>query len=244
MSGGPAITNAGSAGQIGFGDLSRWYSRKGGPSKLETASFLAFDVAPLFTPFAAISGFRRASFLRKIISAGRAGDKAFDVALAADKAGDMRLASTLFAAGFLHNATYYGTSKWAHRQIMQDIGESTIMYYMDREGRIKAILPSDLVISQFKGQGEQSRSLTKQTRSSQSPLVEGTGIERLRSFSRPSTLASNWVIASSRRDRPRKSSTSGGRDRREPTRSANKISPWCPRHKQRHWCSVTRAKFS
>lgn len=195
-----------------------------------------------------VSGVRKAGYLRTLYVAGRGGDKAFDTARVVDKAGDMQVGTTLFAAGMAGSAAYYGTPLHLRDQAFQTVGETTIMYYRDREMRIRAILPSERVINQLWGQsrGVQGEVLPAARRTAES-FFDKDGLQRLSSFKRPRTPIPKWSFTTrSRKGLARGNPLAegpGSRARRAPTRRGKQITPWCPVHKRRHWCNVTRARF-
>lgn len=219
-----------------------WGLVGGKPSKWQVASFLILDVAPLFTPFAVISGIRRASYIRKLIQAERASDKARGVA-AVDKALDMPIRTGLILAGAgLGAQTAPGSPTWVMMRMGRDVGTVVVIQYMDREGKIQSFLPSeDLLSEYFESRGDQNVVLPAVRRSGS--FFDKDGISRLASIKRPRTPLPKWSPTTrGRRESPRKSSLSVHRARSAPSRRAKQISPWCPVHKRRHWCSVTRGK--
>ncbi len=212
-----------------------------GPNRYQTATFLLFDVAPLFTPFAMISGIRKASYIRKLIQAYRGADKATDAArLAAvgQAMVDMPIRTGLIMAG----GTTLVSGQWVIYNMGTDVAQVSVGIYLDREGRVRTFLPSDQLIESRGGQGV----VLPAARRPRSFFSED-GIARLSEIERSRTPLNIWPVATGttkiQRGNPLAEGP-GSRPRRGPSRRGKTISPYCPRHKQRHWCPVTRGKFS
>ncbi len=225
-------------GPIGPGTVGGWYRAAGGPSRWTIAYHLIVDVAPMFTPFAFISSIRKASYIRKLLQAGRSGDKAFDAVRVADAATSMPIRTGLIAGGILGTQS---AGVWATRQTVETVRNVTVIFYMDREGRIQSYLPSDSFL--HKSRGDQDVVLPA-VRRSQS-FFDKDGIARLSSFRRPRTSQTYFRVGKGEGNAAQHplGEAPRSRGRRSPTRRRKITPPKCPRHKQRHWCSVTRAMF-
>jgi hypothetical protein len=210
------------------------------PSWADTRSeqlWLAFDIVTIMVPGGAmISGLSKAKWLRRFYKAERASDKtkAFGVA-SAEVMTAMPIRSGLLLSGVAVN-TPVGPFYW-HRRVAQVYADATIMYYRDREGRIRSYLPSDFQIEQSTRTGD---SLTSKPGVQPKRFTSGSGLASLSSVKgggQPEKFSiargtrtrrkSPRPVAARGRSRPR-------RDRfREPFIKNNKITP----------PSVVRARF-
>lgn len=210
------------------------------PSWADTRSeqlWLAFDIATIMVPGGAmISGLSKAKWLRRFYRAERASDKtkAFGVA-SAEVLTAMPVRSGLLGLGIARH-TPVGPFYWTG-QIAQTYKDATIMYYRDREGKIRSYLPSDL-------QNEQSTrpgvSLTSKPGGQARRFTSGTGLASLSSVKgggqpeKFSIARGNRTRRKSPRPVARRGKSRPRRDRfRDPVIPNNKITP----------PSVVRARF-
>lgn len=200
-------------------------------------AWLAFDIVTIMVPGGAmISGLSKAKWLRRFYQAERASDKtkAFGVA-SAEVLTAMPIRSGLLGLGLARH-TPVGPFYWTG-QVAQTYKDATIMYYRDREGKIRSYLPSDLQNEQSTRTGQ---SLTSRPGVQATRFTSGTGLASLRSV-KGGGQPEKFSIARGTRTR-RKSPrpvTARGRSRprrdrfREPFIKNNKITP----------PSVVRARF-
>ena len=227
-----------------------WGLVGGKPTKFEVAYFVIVDVAPLFFGFALLSGIRKAGYIRKLIKAEQTADKAADsyrLGRAASKAADeMPVRTGLFVASMIPSTLMIANpALWNIVRVTTDTGEDVFIQYMDRQGKIVSFLPSDDLLSELLGsRGGQGAVLPAAQRPRS--FFDKDGIERLSSFKRPRTPIPKWSFTTrSRKGLARGNPLAegpGSRGRSPPSRRGKTISPYCPVHRRRHWCNVTRGK--
>lgn len=200
-------------------------------------AWLAFDIATIMVPGGAmISGLSKAKWLRRFYKAEKAADKTKSIGVAsAEVMTSMPIRSGLLMAGVAIH-TPVGPFYWAGH-VAQTYKDVTIMYYRDREGRIRTYLPSDSLIEQSTRPGD---SLTSKPGGQPKRFTSGTGLASLKSMS-GGGQPERFSIARgtrTRRKSPRPVSSRGrSRPRRDRFRDQvipnNKITP----------PSVVRARF-
>ncbi len=242
---GPGPSSGVGSGGLGLSAMDFYPSW--GPDRRQ-ALWLAIDIGLLFTPVSVLSGINKGRLLVKLYRAERTADKTIDAYRLGHAARDVLIARkvrTGLMVGLGAPGAFVTTSGiWIIPSMAGTVRDAAIGVYRDREGRVKLYLPN-LSNPLYESRGDQGTVLPAARRSRS--FFDEDGIARLKSINRSRTSPSQWRLAS-RTDRtnyavnplaegPR------SRARSAPTRSGKKISPWCPVHRRKHWCNVTRAKF-
>ncbi len=244
---GGAVPGVGAQGGLGLTAMDFYPSW--GPNRRE-AAWIALDIALLFTPISLLSGINRGRFALKLLRAERAADKTVDTYRLGAAAGDIliqRRVRTGLMIGLGAPGAFVTTSGlWIVPLMGSEIGNATIGIYRDREGRIQTFLPN-LSHPQYESRGGQGTALPAARRPR--TFFDEDGIARLKPINRSRTSPSQWHIAtlsgrsSNMAAQHPLAEGPRTRSRSEPTRRGKTISPWCPVHRRKHWCNVTRAKF-
>lgn len=219
-----------------------------GPSRRE-AAWIALDIGLYFTPFAALALTNKARLGIKLLLAERQASKAQD-AFRLGQTSVKILGSTPVRTGLMvalsaPGAVVTSSGLWVVPLMVGDIRDASIAYYRDREGRIRVISPN-LSHIQFESRGAQGTVLPAARRAES--FFSEDGIQRLAATSLSRTSPSQWhiaILSGRSRGIPAEHPLAEGprtRARSAPTHRGKKISPWCQRHKRRHWCAVTRAR--
>lgn len=152
-----AITGAGP--DVDYGDTRIGFWDINPLTKMQTAKAI-IDVGLLFTPLAIFSGIRRAMYVRRGIQATRAAPAGSRMLAVERYMVERPIRSTLFLAGGTAGVTVSPISP-IYPQILlaQGTADHLIAYYMDREGRIKSFIPTDVFIREYlESLGEDSTS--------------------------------------------------------------------------------------
>ncbi len=217
-----------------------------GPNRRE-AFWIALDIGLYFTPLQALALTNKARLAIKLALAERKASKAQDAYRLGRVSAEI-LTSTpgrtgLMVAMSAPGAVITASGLWVVPLMAGDIRDASIAYYRDREGRIRVISPN-LSHIQFESRGVQGTVLPAARRAGS--FFDEDGIQRLARTNLPRTSPENLVISrTSRKGLQRGNPLAegpGSRVRSTPSRSGKTITPFCPRHKRRHWCNVTRGK--
>lgn len=199
-------------------------------------AWLAFDIVTIMVPGGAmISGLSKAKWLRRFYKAERTSDKARIGEASVQTMIDMPIRTGLMLSGVALN-TPVGPFYWNSR-VVQTYGDASIMYYRDREGVIRTILPSERSIEQSTRPGD---SLTSKPGGQARRFTSGSGLASLSSVS-GGGQPERFSIARGTRTRRKSPRPVASRGRSRPRRDRfrdqvipnNKITP----------PSVVRARF-
>ncbi len=221
-----------------------------GPNRRE-AAWIALDIALLFTPMSVLSGINKGRLALKLWKLERAADKTHDAyrlgAASRDFLIGRKIRTGAMVALGAPGAFVTTSGIWVIPLQAATVRDTVIGIYRDREGRIRTYLPN-LSNPLYESRGGQGTVLPAARRPRS--FFSGDGIVKLAATNLSRTSPSQWHIAT---QSGRSSSTAAQhplaegprtRARSAPTRRGKtKISPWCPVHRRRHWCTVTRAKF-
>ncbi len=245
--GGPGSIPGTSSGGLSLSGMDFYPSW--GPNRRE-AAWLAFDIGLLFTPASLLSGINKGRLALKLLRAERAADKTVDTYRLGAAARDIliqRRVRTGLMIGLGAPGAFVTTSGlWVVPMMASEVGDVAIGIYRDRDGRIRTFLPN-LSNPQYESRGGQGTVLPAARRPRS--FFDGKGIATLASTNVSRTPQSQWSIAtlsgraSNMAAQHPLAEGPRTRARSAPSRRGKTISPWCPVHRRKHWCNVTRAKF-
>ena len=224
-----------------------------GIDRWDVAKFLLIDVAPYAVGLGVLTSLSKLRYLRTLWKAEQKADKAVDTykagQAALDYAGTHYVKTTLFVWGLTSTAITAGTPVYVLYRTADDALTTYIGYRIDRDtGKLISFIPDQDKIRQLKSHRRQDTGLTSTYRSLLNPqgFFTGDGLSHLANTEwrmapspkwSPATPASSTRVNRPMTTRPRSGPKGSRPDKITPHRVRG---PWCPRHRRRHWCPVTR----
>lgn len=171
-------------------------------TRWETAG-LILDVGLLFTPFAAVSAIRKATYIRKGIQTVRAATAGKRVAAVEKYMVERPIRTFLFAGGTAGGYIMSPVSPvYTHIVMARTTGDVFVAFYIDREGKIFSFLPSDQFIRDYhQSSGEDSLLTIRTGTPDSSSFYDGNGLAALKSIKGSTPPLPKWTLTSSKKSR-------------------------------------------
>lgn len=202
-------------------------------SKWEVARFV-LDWSLILIPGGAIfSGVRKASYIRTGYIAVKAAPKGTKLTALEAYVVGKPIRSALVAGASAGTAWNHPATNPLYYQIkIAGVhGDYIIGQYIDREGVIRTFLPSGQIMSGLRD--------TSRTGTEARSFYDMNGLGLLKSMGTPTPESPRISSTSGRRKASQRSRGPKGRRSRGNSR---RPSPWCWRHKRRHFCKYTRKR--
>lgn len=245
------IVDIGDTGEVGSPEIPflspahRWAS---GIDRWDVAKFVVVDVLPWYVGVGFLTSLSKFRYARTLWKAEQKADKAADTykagQAALDYAGSHYVKTMLFTWGLSSTVIMTGTPIYVLYSSADGTIRTYIGYRIDRDsGKLISFIPDQDFYRQLRSRSRQDTGLTSTYRNLLDPagFYSGSGLSRLAENQMAATPSSKWSPAtpdrSTRVNRPMTTRPAG---RRATASSKLTRSPWCPKHRVRHWCSVTR----
>lgn len=225
----------------------------------DVAKFALFDIAPYAIGLGIFTSLRKINYLRKLAKAEKAADKTVDTYKLGQAAGAYAeqhyIATVLFTWGLTSTALVMGSPVYVLYRTASDATEVYIGYRIDRDsGKLIGFIPGEGILRQLQSHRRQDTGLTSTYRSLLNPqgYYSGDGLSHLANTEWRLAPAPKWSPATpevtTRDNRPMTTRPpldslqgSGPKGARPDQITPNRVrGPWCPRHRRKHWCPVTR----